>query len=408
VPRPYAKSLLIVLVAWFGIWPQSAQAICFEPQESKPAEFESQEKPAPAKHVKIYGEPGRFGGWPANHGIWIWGNEILVGFSIGFYKDLGPDRHAIDREKPEHHVLARSLDGGETWALEFPAKQGVLIGTAKMRHGTLPADVVEADPIDCPGGIEFTHPNFAMTCRMAETNKGVSRFYYSYDRGKTWKGPFKLPLFGQPGIAARTDYVIDGPRSCLVFLTAAKKNEKEGRVICGATSDGGKTWGLHGLIGPEPEGYAIMPSTVRLSPTSLLTTIRRLDPKRPSWIESWKSMDDGKTWLPTNERIAETGEGNPPALLKLADGRLCVTYGVRSAPFRMAAKFSSDGGTTWSEEVILRADGANRDLGYPRSVQRPDGKVVTIYYFSDTKSGPERYVAATIWEPRGQAQSVGR
>jgi hypothetical protein len=112
--------------------------------------------------------------------------------------------------------------------------------------------------------------------------------------------------------------------------------------------------------------------------------------------------------LPTNERIAETGEGNPPALLKLADGRLCVTYGVRSAPFRMAAKFSSDGGTTWSEEVILRADGANRDLGYPRSVQRPDGKVVTIYYFSDTKSGPERYVAATIWEPRGQAQSVGR
>ena len=32
-------------------------------------------------HVKVYCEAGRFGGWPANHGIWSWGNEILVGYS---------------------------------------------------------------------------------------------------------------------------------------------------------------------------------------------------------------------------------------------------------------------------------------------------------------------------------------
>ncbi|HRR57114.1 MAG TPA: hypothetical protein P5057_09100, partial [Acidobacteriota bacterium] len=63
------------------------------------------------EHVVIYHEPGMFGGWPANHGIWIWGDEILVGFSKGYYKNLG-DRHHIDREKPEHHMLARSLDGG--------------------------------------------------------------------------------------------------------------------------------------------------------------------------------------------------------------------------------------------------------------------------------------------------------
>ena len=62
----------------------------------------------------IYHRPGRFAGWPANHGIWSWGDEILVGFSAGSYKDLGPDRHNIDREKPELHLLARSLDGGVT------------------------------------------------------------------------------------------------------------------------------------------------------------------------------------------------------------------------------------------------------------------------------------------------------
>ncbi len=27
------------------------------------------------------------------------------------------------------------------------------------------------------------------------------------------------------------------------------------------------------------------------------------------------------------------------------------------------------------------------------------GKVVTVYYFWDKKTGPERYIAATIWDP---------
>src|SRR5688572_5647292 len=67
--------------------------------------------PAVVGHVKVYAEPGRFGGWPANHGLWAWGDEILVGFSAGYFKDYGPDRHAIDRGRPEEHLLARSKDG---------------------------------------------------------------------------------------------------------------------------------------------------------------------------------------------------------------------------------------------------------------------------------------------------------
>src|SRR5437867_8655695 len=73
----------------------------------------------PPKHIKVYAEPGRFGGWPANHGIWSWGNEILVGFEAGFFKDKAQG-HAIDYARPAQHVLARSLDGGETWTIEKP------------------------------------------------------------------------------------------------------------------------------------------------------------------------------------------------------------------------------------------------------------------------------------------------
>ena len=45
------------------------------------------EQPRHVKNIVVYQEAGRFGGWPANHGIWSWGNEILVGFEAGFFKD---------------------------------------------------------------------------------------------------------------------------------------------------------------------------------------------------------------------------------------------------------------------------------------------------------------------------------
>ncbi|HNT89118.1 MAG TPA: PA14 domain-containing protein, partial [Candidatus Hydrogenedentes bacterium] len=41
-----------------------------------------------ARHFTVFREPGRFAGWPANRGIWQWGDEILVAFSVGEYKEF--------------------------------------------------------------------------------------------------------------------------------------------------------------------------------------------------------------------------------------------------------------------------------------------------------------------------------
>ena len=157
------------------------------------------------EHVQVYCEPGRFGGWPANHGIWSWDNEILVGFGRGFHKDLGPEHHNIDRDRPEEHCLARSIDGGRTWRLEHPNEHGHLLPFGDDVHGTESAGVEMSEPAECPGGINFTHPDFAMTLRMsnAHGSAGAARLSYSYDRGKSWEGPFRLPNFSTPGVGAR-------------------------------------------------------------------------------------------------------------------------------------------------------------------------------------------------------------
>jgi BNR repeat-like domain len=349
-------------------------------------------------HVKVYAEPGRFGGWPANHGIWSWGDEILAGFSAGYTHDNGPDRHAIDHDRPEEHLLARSRDGGLTWTIENPAQQGALIPVGGALHGITPPGLQEQPWQECPGGIDFTHPDFALTVRMTDVHVGPARFSYSLDRGHTWKGPFRLPLFGQPGIAARTDYVVNGRDECMLFLTAAKANRREGRPLCVRTTDGGRTWEFVAWIGEEPAGFAIMPATVRLGERELLSAIRRREGSR-HWIETYRSGDDGRSWQLDAVPVTDTGRGNPPSLIRLADGSLCLTYGYRAAPYGMRARLSRDHGRTWEPEIALREDGAGRDLGYPRSVQRPDGQVVTVYYFWAHADGPDRTIDATIWDP---------
>ena len=384
-------------------WKQLAIAIAvatFAIGCSAPApEAEGPETPEPPRHVKVYFEKEMFGGWPANHGIWSWGDEILVGFGQGHYKDHG-DSHHIDREKPEIHLLARSLDGGETWSVEDPGAKGYLLTEGGYLHGVTRPGVTLPELMESEGGIDFTHPDFALTVRTNSIHAGIGRIFYSYDRGRTWKGPYRLPNFGAPGIAPRTDYIVDGKDDCTLFITAAKTNGKEGRLLCVRTTDAGKTWNRVAWIGPEPEseGFAIMPASVRLSETDILVTARLRDGAR-RWIEAYLSNDNGATWEVLSEPVPDTGVGNPPAMIQLKDGRICLIYGYRAEPYSIRATLSSDGGRTWSDQITLRDDGASRDIGYVRAVQRPDGKVVAVYYFTDEASGPERYIGATIWDP---------
>lgn len=341
-----------------------------------------------SKNVIVYKEDGRFGGWPANHGVWSWGDEILVGFELGYFKD-NPRGHDIDYSKPAEHVLSRSLDGGETWKLERP--QG-LQPPPDVEIAGVPAARGGRAMRECTERIDFSNPDFVMTFRMTSINDGQSRYYYSMNRGKSWEGPCALPNFGQPGIAARTDYLVNSKDELIAMVTAAKSNRREGRVICIRTVDGGQSWEFVSYVGPEPLDYAIMPSTVRLGPKELFSAIRRR-----YWIDAYRSNDNGESWEFVNQPVVRTG-GNPPSMVQLEDGRLAITYGYRLEPHGIRARISDDEGYSWGEEIVLRTDGGGRDLGYPRTVQRTDGKLVTVYYYNDSPT-TERYIGGTIWDP---------
>ena len=142
-----------------------------------------------------------------------------------------------------------------------------------------------------------------------------------------------------------------------------------------------------------------MPSSVRLSANDIVTAVRVREPPDRTSIDFYESTDNASTWRILPQPVPDTGGhgGNPPGMIRLRDGRLCLTYGYRGKPYAIRAQLSGDGGRNWSGEFTLRAGAPSWEVGYPRTVQRPDGSVVTVYYWSGI-------IAATIWNPNHSPQ----
>lgn len=358
--------------------------------------------------VTVYREPGRFAGWPANYGIWGWGDEIVTGFTTSILKaDAG--FHARDRSRPADNLQARSMDGGRTWTVgAFPGHRpgGRAVSADEHMVDGLKLEEVLRQPghlLDLREPIDFTHPDFALMCARTGLEPGVqSFFYFSYDRARTWNGPFRLPQFVYAGVAARTDYIVTGKHSCMLFLTGNRFDGDEGKVFCVETRDGGQTWTFVNWVGSEPDvDYrGIMPSSLLLPGGDLLTAVRSQRGMGHS-IELYRSADMGRSWGAATVAVAfeQKGKnhlGNPPALTRLADGRLVLAYGNRAAPYTMEARVSTDEGRSWSAPMLLRQDGGSHDLGYPRTAIAADGTIVTVYYFNEGEAS-ERFIGATRW-----------
>lgn len=382
--------------------------------------------PKGVKNAVVFAEPTSFAGWPANNGAWTWndGKEILVGFTKGPY--IETEGHNIGKTNRKN-LLARSTDGGMTWATEEPAN---FAGKS-------------AQPVASPGEIHFEAPGFAMKV-MANGYHGhtdkVGSFFASDDKGKNWLGPYRFNgLMEDPNLVgtectSRTGYLVTGPESCLIFMAARPKDFKKvrgqvtGTVNGGKpsqwvdqwdksyvaeTTDGGKSFHFLSWIAPLSGSFrAVMPAVCSLKDGSIVATMRanrvERDAKGEGYmaghVDAYGSADNGRTWTFLS-RVGETGgkeqNGNPPDLVALKDGRIACAYGDRRTA-QIKARISSDGGRTWGDERVLRDDfqagkDNSSDMGYPRLVTNHENQLVVMYYWA-TKETPQGHIAATIFE----------
>ncbi|MGC1276373.1 MAG: exo-alpha-sialidase [Planctomycetaceae bacterium] len=282
-------------------------------------------------------------------------------------------------------VLMTSRDGGKSWTwpriLLDSATDDRDAGVLETSKGTLLvttftslAYVPGFEKMKAAGGEKFDRWNAAhQRTTDAQRNADVGVWMIrSEDDGATWSPRYAVPLNSPHGPVQ----LADGRQ-----LYAGKELwTKEERSGVAESSDDGKTWRWLADIptrpGDDHREYHEL-HAIEASPGRILVQIRNHNAASKGETLQCESDDGGKTWT-TPHSIGVWGL--PSHLLKLADGRLLMSYGHRRPPFGNQARVSSDEGKSWSEPIVISGDGIGGDLGYPSTVQLDDGTLVTVWY----------------------------
>jgi hypothetical protein len=150
------------------------------------------------------------------------------------------------------------------------------------------------------------------------------------------------------------------------------------------SDDDGRSWRVVSVIGARHNETTLF----HLGGSNWLAAAR------DKAVELFRSTDNGQTWSGPHQ-VTEVREYNAH-LLRLKDGRLLLSYGNRVEGQRgVLAKLSPDEGRTWSSPIRLVRTGS--DNGYPSSVQRADGKIVTAYYAKSVENHDRYHMGVAIW-----------
>ena len=214
----------------------------------------------------------------------------------------------------------------------------------------------------------------ALTDDTVRANAG-SWTRVSFDGGETWSAPRRSPVTSPHGpIQLKNKTLMYAGKP----FPAGDKRPPNQDVHVALSLDLGMTWKVIASV-PCPAGYTAEqvhePHLVELDDGTLLCALR-VHEKDTLAVWMSRSTDRGFTW---SDPYRLPCDGTPPHLLMHSSGRIVCVYGYRHAPYGQRALTSRDG-LNWSEELILRDDGPDGDLGYPASVELADGSLYTIYY----------------------------
>ena len=360
---------------------------------------------ASLEHIVVYRDQSYYAGWPFNGGFWQFADgELAVGFvrSRCDYQSAGCVNHGhVDREQGEH-VIVRSRDGGRTW----PGESMTSVYTRPEFDETLKSAVVAGDPQHT---LDPAADGFCLLSGFGIPPLDAPHLAWvmtSTDRGRSWHEPVLLPQANRDDagfsfLGGRPSYLLRDDGMLLLFVHGGRAADKSGaRPLVYASPTGGTYWAPLSEVEMTPAlPKGIMPYPLQLSDGTILIAVRREYGGGNAYTQIYASSDGGRSF---HYRSRVNDWGAPANLTPLPDGRLLCVYGYRQPPYGIRARVSHDTGHTWSGELIVRDDGGSGDLGYPRTILRPDGSLVTVYYFNCKDdpcqhNGGVRHIAATLW-----------
>ncbi|MDF9798936.1 hypothetical protein OKW21_004199 [Catalinimonas alkaloidigena] len=229
----------------------------------------------------------------------------------------------------------------------------------------------------------------------------------SSDGGKSWKVD-KDTFPASSGEQETSEFIPfgdilpaeDGSLRMLAYAGQTINEERINIVVMFRSDDDGVSWEQMSVISDGQGDTAFSgghneTALFHLGDGEWIAAARRW--RAGAATDLFRSTDDGKTW--TLEGPLTQEKQHPAHLMRLDDGKLLITYGNRIAgSYGVAIKISEDEGKSWSDEIQIVNDLDTWDLGYPASVQRPDGKIVTAYYAAEASSHQRYHMATAIWE----------
>ena len=273
--------------------------------------------------------------------------------------------------------LAISRDGGKTWSEPWTAVNGPEDernpALGQLADGTILLAYAVLSGYDASG--------LKLPPKGEQWNFDGVYLMRSRDKGKTWTKPVRSEAIHDfyAGHGAVSPYgkivqLADGTVIMAVYFAFYDGRGDESYIF--RSKDGGKTWGDPTLLGKGSNETAVLD----LGGGRLLAAMRSA---KGGHLAVTRSDDRGYHWSEPAE-ITKDGE-HPADLIRLADGRVLITYGERNAPMGARAALSRDGGMIWDAAgtVVISGDSPTGDCGYPSSVETAKGEIVTLYYQVD-------------------------
>ena len=210
----------------------------------------------------------------------------------------------------------------------------------------------------------------------------------SHDAGRTWTHEETVTY--PEGIAEMVPFgdIVQGADDVVAVTFYVGRGPKESAFLC-RSHDDGRTWDDFSLIGDDINEVALL----HLGEGRWLAAARSAD---HTGLKQFRSDDNGETWRP--DGVLTLSYQHPGHLLRLADGRVLLSFGIRNPGLHgVGVRFSEDEGKTWGSPRLLLTYGDLADDGYPSSVQLADGTVVTAYYSQMTDAHQRYHMGAVRW-----------